>query len=1289
MKRRSKFLIFLPAGLLLLLTLTVAWLLRSESGARFIFQQASKLIDGQLQVQQLNGSLDSGLALRGFSYRDDSVDITSPDISLSLDLDLFPPALHLRRLDSSSVRIQQLAANEEESETSLGGILNSLQLPYPLSFDAVTLGQLQLLDVNDAQLFAAKDIALQAHWHRRFEINSARFNSLDADWQISGELQLQEPFATEGTIAVETLLQIDDNTSMPVQLQADFDGDLDRLATRIEALQPALTIEGELLDLLTVPGWDLQLAAATLDWPPEPTPTAGAATDPNQLQLSLNDINLSTQGTVEAFDVQLVADLAGEQIPGGSLELQGNGDSKGFGIGHLRFAGEELKLSATGQLGWQQEFSLSASVLLETLRPQRWLAEWPDEHPLSGEVQLELSQQQLWFSNLTLAIQDVTTQLQAAGSYRFEDEAIAADVSWQSLAWPVGANPPQWSSESGQLELQGTLDDWQANGELQLLASGFPEGQLQLNASGNQDAVNLVIPNGQVLGGQFAGQVNYQWAEPTQWSANITADRISTTPLLPDYPGVVSGTVRAQSAAGSSQLQFELSDVKGRIRELDFTAQGKLSLQGELVEAEGLQLRSSTARLDLDGGMGPGQTLKFSAEAEDLGQFLPEASGQFEASGQVSLDARSPRLEIKLEGEDLRWGEENHIASIRTEEQADGSTLLRIDSASLNGRELQDIRLILDGSHTLQTVQLEGEVDGTDIETTLRGQLQSADGQQVSGWQGNIETLRLSQSEQGYLQLVNPAPLLLTTRRMELGSSCLRGPQDGRICLQANWADQGAASLEAELQQVSLDIVQLFVDMDWAFTHRLDGRLDWNKPPGQPASAIANFQLSPGDLLFVDESTNFSTGPGVFEFQIGQGNLHSGKLSIPIIGSGEIDMDFGVSRLLEGGAAEIQAQLKMQLRDLTPLQMLPYLDVVRGELNADITVGGTLQEPQFTGHATLVRGHIENQAAGLVLSEIQLAGAVYQYDHTELFGSFRAGEGRGNIKADLRFGDFLRPEFSLQLSGENLVLVDVPDMNLWAEPDLDIRWVPGELQLNGTIRVPRAQLSPRYLPTSSAGESPDLVIVSGPEETTPVETEAQDPLRITGQVEVELGPKVSVTLDRATASIQGRSNFIWNDSLVPIGDGAFTVSGEIYAYGQLLTISEGRVSFPKVSADNPNLNIKAEREIFGNSQIKRAGVRVSGTLKRPTLDPYTDPMTNSERALALLLTGSDFDYEQGVGAVEVGMYVAPKLFISYGIGLFEDQNVISARYDLGKGFGVKATSGQRETGVDISYTVEN
>jgi autotransporter translocation and assembly factor TamB len=89
------------------------------------------------------------------------------------------------------------------------------------------------------------------------------------------------------------------------------------------------------------------------------------------------------------------------------------------------------------------------------------------------------------------------------------------------------------------------------------------------------------------------------------------------------------------------------------------------------------------------------------------------------------------------------------------------------------------------------------------------------------------------------------------------------------------------------------------------------------------------------------------------------------------------------------------------------------------------------------------------------------------------------------------------------------------------------------------------------------------------------------------------------------------------------------------------------------------------------------------------MEAYTVPLTTEERALTLLATGSDFDYEEGVGAIDFGTYVAPKLFLSYGIGVFDRENVISARYDLKKGFGIKATSGKRESGLDVNYRIEN
>ena len=69
--------------------------------------------------------------------------------------------------------------------------------------------------------------------------------------------------------------------------------------------------------------------------------------------------------------------------------------------------------------------------------------------------------------------------------------------------------------------------------------------------------------------------------------------------------------------------------------------------------------------------------------------------------------------------------------------------------------------------------------------------------------------------------------------------------------------------------------------------------------------------------------------------------------------------------------------------------------------------------------------------------------------------------------------------------------------------------------------------------------------------------------------------------------------------------------------------------------------------------------------------------------------GSDFNYEQGVGSVGFGTYIAPKIYASYGIGLFENENVIRLRYELKRGFGITGTSGQRDSGFDLSYRFEN
>ncbi|MFC1797289.1 translocation/assembly module TamB domain-containing protein, partial [Pseudomonadota bacterium] len=390
-----------------------------------------------------------------------------------------------------------------------------------------------------------------------------------------------------------------------------------------------------------------------------------------------------------------------------------------------------------------------------------------------------------------------------------------------------------------------------------------------------------------------------------------------------------------------------------------------------------------------------------------------------------------------------------------------------------------------------------------------------------------------------------------------------------------------------------------------------------------------------------------------------------------------------------GVDAKVDGRLRIELNDLDLLAIfIPVVNRAEGRFNADLVLSGSPVSPFFSGPLSLSNGLIANEATGLTLSDIQLSGEMIGSAKTQLTGSFRAREGTGNMQATLDFSDVLSPRVELSLHGKNLTLLDAPDLKVVAEPDVELAWQDGVIDISGRLMIPKAHIAPSVLPESTVSTSPDLVIVAGEIPGSKVEDKSMPNIAIRGEFEVVLGDEVELDLSVAEADVDGSVKFTWQDDLIPLANGSFRMVGEIQTYGQLLQITEAQILFPGIPADNPHLNIRAERQIYGNSEIRRAGVFVTGTLRRPIIEPYTDPMTNRERAQTLLITGSDFNMETGVGAVDIGTYIAPRVFVSYGIGVFEDENVISIRYDLGRNWGVKATSGQRQTGIDMSYTIE-
>ena len=60
----------------------------------------------------------------------------------------------------------------------------------------------------------------------------------------------------------------------------------------------------------------------------------------------------------------------------------------------------------------------------------------------------------------------------------------------------------------------------------------------------------------------------------------------------------------------------------------------------------------------------------------------------------------------------------------------------------------------------------------------------------------------------------------------------------------------------------------------------------------------------------------------------------------------------------------------------------------------------------------------------------------------------------------------------------------------------------------------------------------------------------------------------------------------------------------------------------------------------------------------------------------------------GGSAFTIGQYLSPRLFLSYGVGLFEPGEVVTLRYKLTEALGVQVESGTEESRAGLQYRIE-
>jgi translocation and assembly module TamB len=399
---------------------------------------------------------------------------------------------------------------------------------------------------------------------------------------------------------------------------------------------------------------------------------------------------------------------------------------------------------------------------------------------------------------------------------------------------------------------------------------------------------------------------------------------------------------------------------------------------------------------------------------------------------------------------------------------------------------------------------------------------------------------------------------------------------------------------------------------------------------------------------------------------------------------------------------------------------------LNGSVSARILLGGTLKAPEVTGTVNARQLQADLGSLGIELRDGRVEAEAKRGGGFLLAGSVASGKGHVEFKGTMSE----RGIVDLKVLGQNFQAADIPAANVVLTPDLVLSGDPKGYLLKGEVAIPRADINLQKLPQDSPpGASPDVVVVrNGKEEVR--ETEASK-LPLTAAIRVRLGDKIQITGYGLDAAVAGQLDVREAPGLPATGSGTLQVSGTYKAYGQDLTIKDGRLLFAGSPLDNPRLAIVAMREI---TDEQSTGLRVAGTAKQPVITVVSDPNVGEADALSYLVTGKSLNdvgsasggsqdalasatrsleggaaglvakrvgqrlgldeatVEEsdmiGGSALTVGEYLSPRLYLSYGVGLFEPGEVIGLKYRLTKGVGVKVQRGTEETRAGVEYRIE-
>lgn len=766
---------------------------------------------------------------------------------------------------------------------------------------------------------------------------------------------------------------------------------------------------------------------------------------------------------------------------------------------------------------------------------------------------------------------------------------------------------------------------------------------------------------------------------------------------------------------------------------------------------------------------------------------LPDLAGAINLKAQLDGSLQQPKGTVNLVAHDLAYAQW-HLAGLTLNghvnaDKAAGfdinllaDQLTQADARTAAEVWLNQVRLDAKGqwppfqhagngtSSAAQSLTVSAQGPLGRLELALDGALSQGKDVQNPAWRGRLTRLDLVPADiQGRpllpWRLQKPAPLVVSAQEQNLGETCLT-PDSTRIASKGS-GDKGShvclgldqtANHQGNRQTAHLDAdLPLALIRRWLpSTGDLPGRIMLS------ANGVAESGQVSGALKLTLPDNEFRLpdllGNRVYHYtNVGlTANLKSDVV--------DLNLHADVPQLLTAkgngtvaltGAQALSLKGVAQLPDASVLEsLLPQVAQLKGRAEAEVMVGGTLKQPKPSGHITVDQlaftlpdtgvaydqGKLDARIDGA--GQLVFTGGLTGVTTKASSGATSADKGTSSSSksastassVDKRImiqgtGDLAHlPAWQLraQVQGQAVPVLRLPSLVVDASPDLTVEASESGAKIGGTITLPTVTARVEKLPEGVVKSSDDLVIV-GEKKTVQAET-----YPITGDITLTLGQAVSLAGMGFSTDLSGQLDVQLRPNKPLAALGEIDLKNGVYkAYGQNLTISEGRLLFVG-PVNDPGLAATAQRVVDSTT----VGLKISGTLYHPKTTVFSSPSMPESDALSMLLTGrplsdsgsgdramlmnaiaglgvaqgSDIvrDIGQKFGFDSVGLdttggfgdtrlslgkRIGDRLFVRYAVGVLNGVSEIITQYKLSKLFSIEITASPEATGGDLIYRI--